>query len=59
MDTVLVRFRGSKGDQGRKGSVLVKMRGDGHKGAETVEFLQELYRMHDGRSDLRLMAYQG
>ena len=39
---VRVRFRGSKGDQGRKG-MLMKMKVDGNKGSKAVELLQELY----------------
>ena len=41
VDTVEVRFRGSKRDQVLSG-----------------ELMQELYRIHGGRSDLSLMAYR-
>ena len=58
IDKVEVRFRGSKGDQGRRGAVLVRTKGDRGTGGETVELMQELYRIHDGRSDLPLMAYR-
>ena len=34
VDTVEVRFRGSKGDQSRRGAVLVRTRGDRGKGAK-------------------------
>lgn len=43
VDTVKVRFRGSKSDQGRKGAALVRTKGDGSKEDKPVEFLQELY----------------
>ena len=56
VDTVEVWFRGSKGGQDRRGAVLVRTRGDRGTGGETVELMQELYRIHDGRSDLPLMA---
>jgi len=56
---VEVRFRGSKCDQGRKGAVLMGMKGDWRKWGDVVELLQELYRIHGGRSDLPLMAYRG
>ena len=59
VDTVEVRFRGSNDDQGRKGAVLLKMNSGGRKGGNAVELLQELYRIHGGRSDLPLMAYRG
>jgi len=36
----------------------VRMKGDGKTGGETVELLQELYRIHEGRPDLPLMAYR-
>lgn len=39
VDTVEERFRGSKDDQGWKGAVLVRMKGDGDKGSEAVELL--------------------
>ena len=58
IDAVEVRFRGSKGDQGRKGGVLVRTTGDWSKGGEAVELLQELHRIHEGRLDLPLMAYR-
>ena len=32
VDTVEVRFKGSKGDQGRKGAVLVRTEGEGGRG---------------------------
>lgn len=37
LGTVEVIFRDSKGYQGRKGAVLVRMKGDGNKGGEAVE----------------------
>lgn len=37
--------------------VLVRMKGDGGKGGEAVELLQELYHIYDGRLNLPLMAY--
>lgn len=37
VDTVEVRFRGSKGDQGQKVAVLVRMKGAEDKGGEAVE----------------------
>ena len=58
VDTVEVRFRGSKGDQGRIGTVLVRTRVDRGRGSETVELMQELYRIHEGRPDLPLMVYR-
>ena len=58
VDSVEVRFRESKDDQGRRGAVLVRTRGDRKRGGETVELLQEMYRIHEGRSDLPLMAYR-
>lgn len=42
-----------------KVGVLVRMKGDGDKGAEAMELLQKLYRMYDNRSELPLMVYQG
>ena len=57
VDTVEVRFRGSKGDQGRKGAVLVRTKGDGGGGGEAVELLQELYQIHGRRGELPLMAF--
>lgn len=59
MDTVGLPFRSFKGDQGRRGAVLVRMKCDWGSGGEAVEMLQKLYRMHDGWSDLPLMAYRG
>lgn len=59
VDAVKVRVRGSTGDQGRKGAVLVRMKGKRDKGGEAVELLQGLYRMHDERSELPLMAWRG
>ena len=47
-DTVEVRFRGSKGDQGRKVAALMGMEGNGDKGTEEVKLLQELYQIHVG-----------
>ena len=39
IDTVEVRFRGFKGDQGRKWAVLVRTGTDGSRGGEAVELL--------------------
>ena len=50
-----VRFRGSKGDQERMETVLVRMKVKRDKGNEAVELVQKLYRLHGGRSDLPLM----
>ena len=58
IDTVELRFRGSKSDQGRRGAVLVRTRGDLGTGEDTVELEQELYRIHNGILDLPLMAYR-
>ena len=58
IDKMEVRLGGSKGDQGRKVAVLVRARDDRGTRGETVELMQELYRIHDGRSDLPLMAYR-
>ena len=41
-----------------KKAVLVRTRGDWGTGRETVELMQKLYRIHDGGSDLPLMAYR-
>lgn len=41
-NTIKVQFTGSKGDQGGKMAVLLRMKGVGDKGCETVELLQEL-----------------
>ena len=49
VDMVEVRSRRSKGNQGQKGAVLVRTKGGGSKGGETVELLQELYQIHEGR----------
>ena len=57
-DTLEVCFRRSKGDQGRRGAVLVRTRGDRGRWSETVELIQELYRIHGERPDLPLMAYR-
>ena len=51
VNTVEEHFRGSKGDQGRKGVVLVRIKSDGHNGGEVVNLLLELYRMDGGRWD--------
>lgn len=56
--TVEVRFRRSNGDQGRKGVLLVRMKGDGSKGGEAMELLQELHRIYEAKSDLPLMEYR-
>lgn len=37
------RFRGSKGNHGRKGGVLVRMKANEDKGDETGKLLQKLY----------------
>ena len=58
MDTVEVRFRGSKGGQGRKGTVIVRIKGVGDKRGKAVDPLQELDQIHEGRLDVPLMAYQ-
>ena len=58
VNTVEVWFRGSKVDQGRRGEVLVRIRGDRGRGDETVALMQELYQIHEGRLDLPLMAYR-
>lgn len=39
---------------GKKGAVMMKMKGDWNKGREAVELLQLIYRMHDRKSDLPL-----
>ena len=57
VDTVEIRFRGSKGDQSRRGAVLVRTKGDGDRGGEAVELLQELFRLHGGGGEMPLMAY--
>lgn len=36
-----MKFRGSKGGQGRKENVLVRTKGDGNKGVEAVELFQD------------------
>ena len=38
---------------------VLRMKGDGEKEGEVVELLDERYQMHDGRSDLPLLAYRG
>lgn len=58
VDTVGVRFRRSKYELGRKAVVFVRTKDDGRKGCETVELLQALCRIHEGRSDLPLIAYR-
>ena len=40
VDTMEVRFGGSKGDQGRRGAVLVRTRGNRGTEGETVELMQ-------------------
>lgn len=59
VDTVEVRFRGFKGNQGRKGDFLVKMKGVRVKGSEAVELFQDLYQIPEGRLDHPLIAYRG
>ena len=61
---VEVRFRGSKGDQGRKGAVLVRTRTGrgGEDEGEAVGLLVELFSMYnDGEStgEAPLMSYRG
>ena len=36
----------------------MRTRDDRRRGGETVELVQELYRIHEGRSDLPLMVYR-
>ena len=61
---VEVRFRGSKGDQGRKGAVLVRTRsglGGGEEGG-AVGLLVELFKMYKGSAltgEAPLMSYRG
>lgn len=45
-----VRSKGSRGDQGRKGAVLMRTEGDRDTGGEAVEMLQQLYKIQRGRS---------
>lgn len=40
VNTAEVRFRGSVGDHGRRGVVLVRTKGDGKKGGEVVDSLK-------------------
>ena len=42
IDTVEVRFRGSKGDQARKREMLGRTNDDGNKGGDAIKLLQEL-----------------
>lgn len=58
VDTVEVRFRGSKGDDGWKEAVLVRTKDDGNKGGGALELLQKLCHIHKGSLDLSLMAYR-
>lgn len=46
VDPVEVTFRGSKGDQGQKGAVLVRTKDVGNKGDEVVGLLHELYQIN-------------
>ena len=48
-----VRFRGYEGDQGQKGSVLVRTKGDRSKGSGTVELLRWIEPAADGILELR------
>ena len=64
VDTIEVRVRGSKGDQGWKEAVLVRIKGDTDNRGEAVELLQELYEIQrrnvepiaDGLQELRGLA---
>ena len=53
VDAIEVRVRGSKGDQGWKEAVLVRIKGDTDNRGEAVELLQELYEIQ-----LSLMVYK-
>lgn len=58
-DKVEVRFRGSKGDQGRKGAVIVRTRGEG---GGAVGLLVELFSMYSSgelKGEAPLMAFRG
>ena len=57
VNTVEVRFKESEGDQGRKRAVLVRTKGEGRRGGEEVELLQELYQINVGRAELPLTAF--
>ena len=57
VDTLEVRFKESEGDQGRKRAVLERTKGEGRRGGEEVELLQELYQINVGRAELPLMAF--
>lgn len=58
VNTVEVKFRGSEGDEGWKGPVLVRTMDGGNKRGEALELLQELYHIHKGRLDLSPLAYR-
>lgn len=49
------RIRGPPREDGVE---LLRMKGVGDKGGKTVELIQELCQIHEGRSDVALMAYQ-
>ena len=58
-----IRFRGSKGDQGRKGAVLVRTRGKNEGEGDAVQLLVELLGHHRSKGeelgkDTPLMAFR-
>lgn len=55
--TVEIPFRRSNGDQGQKGSRMMRMKGSGDRRGKAVELFQKLYQIHE-KTWTPLMAYR-